>query len=288
MTLVTQPLSNRIAIVFDFDDTLVPDTVDALLESCGIDAMQFRQERIRPLIDQGWDKIMARFYALIEESQRQGNKITHDYLAQLGQTLLPFDGVPDLFDRLRQRAYDLNSKVEVEFYLITCGMVEIARHTCIAPHFKAMWGCEFHYNSQGGITFLKRIVTHTEKTRYLFQLAKGIEQLEGDTDGQTFVYRDIPADQLHIPLTQVIYVGDGASDIPCFSILNQEQGTAIGVYKERTPQEWNQDANITQGQRVVNLAEANYSEDSELSQSLMLAVESVCKQISLRQLSVGE
>jgi hypothetical protein len=75
----------------------------------------------------------------------------------------------------------------------------------------------------------------------------------------------IPADQLHIPLTQVIYVGDGASDIPCFSVLNQEQGTAIGVYKERTPQEWNQDANITQGQRVVNLAEANYSEDSELS-----------------------
>lgn len=288
MTLVTQPLSNRIAIVFDFDDTLVPDTVDALLESCGIDAAQFRQERIRPLIDQGWDKIMARFYALIEESQRQDNKITHDYLVQLGQTLLPFDGVPDLFNRLRQRAYDLNSKVEVEFYLITCGMVEIARHTCIAPHFKAMWGCEFHYNSQGGITFLKRIVTHTEKTRYLFQLAKGIEQLEDDTDGQTFVYRDIPADQLHIPLTQVIYVGDGASDIPCFSILNQEQGTAIGVYKERTPQEWNQDANITQGQRVVNLAEANYSEDSELSQSLMLAIESICKQISLRQLSVGE
>jgi phosphoglycolate phosphatase-like HAD superfamily hydrolase len=288
MTLATKPLSNRIAVVFDFDDTLVPDTVDALLTSCGINAAQFRQERIRPLIDQGWDKIMARFYALIEESQRQDNKITHNYLAQLGQALSPFDGVPELFDRLRQRAYDLNPKVEVEFYLITCGMVEVARNTCIASNFKAMWGCEFHYNSQGGITFLKRIVTHTEKTRYLFQLAKGIEQFAGDADGQTFVYRDIPADQLHIPLTQVIYVGDGASDIPCFSILNQEQGTAIGVYKERTPQEWSQDANITQGQRVANLAEADYSENSELSQSLMLAVESLCKQISLRQLSVGE
>lgn len=288
MTLATKPVSNRIAVVFDFDDTLVPDTVDALLESCGIDAAQFRQEQIRPLIDQGWDKIMARFYALIEESQRQNHKITRDYLAQLGQNLLPFDGVPDLFDRLRHCAHDLNPKVEIEFYLITCGMVEIARNTCIAPYFKAMWGCEFHYNAQGGITFLKKIVTHTEKTRYLFQLARGIEQFDGDADGQTFVYRDIPADQLHIPLTQVIYVGDGASDIPCFSILNQEQGTAIGVYKERTPQEWSQEANITQGQRVVNLAEADYSENSELLRSLILAVESICKQISLYQLSVGE
>ncbi|NEQ19660.1 MAG: DUF2254 domain-containing protein [Microcoleus sp. SIO2G3] len=137
-----------------------------------------------------------------------------------------------------------------------------------------------------GIEFLKKIVTHTEKTRYLFQLAKGIEHHKDD--GQTFVYRDVPQEELHVPLTQVIYVGDGASDIPCFSLLNQEQGVAIGVYKSRTPQDWGRELNITQSQRVVNLAPADYSENSELMQSLMLALESVCKQISLHQLSVGE
>ncbi|MBD2773711.1 HAD family hydrolase [Iningainema tapete] len=286
MTLATKPLSNRIAVVFDFDDTLVPDTVDSLLNSLGISALQFRRERIQPLIDKGWDKILARFYALIEESQQQNNKITQEYLARFGQELAPIDGVPSMFDRLHQSAYELNPKVEVEFYLITCGMVEIARHNCIAPKFKAMWGCEFHYGKDGGIEFLKKIVTHTEKTRYLFQIAKGINH--NKDDGQMFVYRDVPQKELHVPLTQVIYVGDGASDIPCFSLLNQERGVAIGVYKDSTPQEWGQELSITQSQQVVNLATADYSENSELMQSLKLAVESICKQISLHQLSVGE
>lgn len=286
MTLATKPFSNRIAVVFDFDDTLVPDTVDSLLASYGIDALQFRRQQIQPLIDSGWDKILARFYALIAESQRRDDKITREYIAKFGQELACFDGVPEMFEHLQQRARELNPKVEVEFYLITCGMVEIARHHCIAPHFKAMWGCEFHYGKDGEIQFLKKIVTHTEKTRYLFQLAKGIDQQKDD--GQMFVYRDVPQEELHVPLTQVIYVGDGASDIPCFSLLNEEQGTAIGVYKDHTPQEWGQELSMTQSQRVVNLAPADYSQDSELMQSLTLAVESICKQISLRQLSVGE
>jgi phosphoglycolate phosphatase-like HAD superfamily hydrolase len=77
MTIATKLFSNRIAVVFDFDDTLVPDTVDSLLESLDIDALKFRQQRIQPLIDRGWDKILARFYALIEES-KQRVKVTEN------------------------------------------------------------------------------------------------------------------------------------------------------------------------------------------------------------------
>jgi len=289
MTLATKPLSNYIAVVFDFDDTLVPDTVDSLLESLNIEALKFRSQRIQPLVDRGWDKILARFYALIEESKRQGNKITQEYLANFGKNLAPFDGVPEMFDRLRQSAYAINPKVEVEFYLISCGMVEIARNNCIAPNFKAMWGCEFSYGKDGGIEFLKKLVTHTEKTRYLFQLAKGIDNApKNDDEGKNFVDRDASAKKLHVPLTQVIYVGDGASDIPCFSLLNEEQGIAIGVYKDSTPQDWSQEVEISQSQRVINLASAEYSEDSELMRSLTLAVESLAKKISLLQLSVDE
>ncbi|MUL39513.1 HAD family hydrolase [Gloeocapsopsis dulcis] len=283
---LAKPFSNRIAVVFDFDDTLVPDTVDSLLDSRGINALKFRQERIQPLIKSGWDKILARFYALIEESKRQDNKITKEYIASFGEQLQPFDGVTQMFDRLRQSAYQINPQVEIEFYLITCGMVEIAHHNCIAPLFKAMWGCEFHYGKDGGIEFLKKIVTHTEKTRYLFQIAKGIKHHKDD--GQTFVYRDVPVEELHVPLTQMIYIGDGESDIPCFSLLNQEQGTAIALYKNQTPKEWGRELNLTQSQRVANLTPVDYNENSELMRLLMLAVESICKQISLHQLSVGE
>ncbi|MBD2090222.1 haloacid dehalogenase-like hydrolase [Microcoleus sp. FACHB-1515] len=282
----TKPVCPRIAIVFDFDDTLAPDTFDELIKRLELDVNEFRQQRYDPLKAAGWDPVAARFYCLLQESKQRQEKITRDYLIRFGQDLTPFDGVTEMFDCLRQRVQELNSAVELEFYIITGGFAEVVRNTCIAPYFTQIWGCEFHYSDQGAIEFLKRSISHTEKTRYLMHIASGQDQVDGD--GRSFAYRDAAEDQLHIPLSQMIYVGDGASDVPCFSVLNDGGGIAIGVYKGDTAAKWSEQIEVTESQRVMNLAPANYQEDSELIRSLTLAIESLCKQISLRQLSAGE
>lgn len=282
----TKPVCNRIAIVFDFDDTLAPDTFDELIKRLGLDVSEFRQQYYEPLKDAGWDHVAARFYCLIQESKRRKERITKDYLIQFGQELQPFDGVTEMFDRLNQRVQELNSEIKLEFYIITGGFAEVVQHTCIAPYFTRIWGCEFHYDENGEIEFLKRSISHTEKTRYLMNIASGQDQVDGD--GRSFAYRDVSEDQLHIPLAQMIYVGDGASDVPCFSVLNDEDGIVLGVYKGNTAAEWNQQVEVTESQRVINLAPADYQANSELIQSLTLAVESLCKRIALRQLSTGE
>lgn len=282
----TKSVCNRIAIVFDFDDTLAPDTFDELIKRLGLDVKKFRQQRYDPLKAAEWDHVAARFYSLIQESKQRQDKITKDYLIQFGQELQPFEGVTEMFDRLHQRVQELNPKIELEFYMITGGFAEVVRHTCIAPYFTKIWGCEFHYAENGEIEFLKRSISHTEKTRYLMHIASGQDQVDGD--GRSFAYRDVSEDQLYIPLSQMIYVGDGASDVPCFSVLNNEGGIAIGVYKGDTAAKWSEQIEVTESQRVMNLASANYQEESELIRSLTLAVESLCKQISLRQLSTGE
>ncbi|MGF1522268.1 MAG: HAD family hydrolase [Leptolyngbyaceae cyanobacterium] len=289
MVQATHPVSEKIAIAFDFDDILVPDTYDALIESLGFDTDTFRKERYELRKQSGWDAIPARFYSLIEESKRRSEgegKITREYLKEFGQRLKPFEGVTDMFDRLQQKAEAIVPDIAVEFYLITSGFVEIARNTSLAKHFKAMWGCEFHYSETGEVEFLKRSLSHPEKPRYLYYLSKGIDK-QSDQD-LLFVYEDVPPEELTIPLSQVIYVGDGTSDIPCFAMLNREGGTAIGVYKEGTPQDWAEQYQPSKGQRVANLAPANYSENSELMKSLVLAVEGICKKIQLRQLSENE
>lgn len=285
----TRPICNRIALIFDFDDTLAPDTFDQLVQSLGLDIHEFRQNRYDPLKEAGWDPVAARFYCLIAESQQRKDikdKITQDYLIQFGKGLEPFDGVTQMFDGLHQRVQDLNPDVELEFYIITGGFAEVIRNTCIAPCFKQIWGCEFHYAETGEIAFLKRSISHTEKTRYLMQIASGRDRVDGD--GQSFAYRDISEDQLYVPLSQIIYVGDGASDVPCFSVLHDEGGIALGVYKGDTAAAWSQEVEVTESQRVLNLAPADYHEGSELMRSLILAVESLCKQIALRQFSAGE
>lgn len=288
MAKATQLTRNKIAIAFDFDDTLVPDTYDSLIEDLGFDTATFRKERYESLQAVGWDGIPARFFSLINESNNRESdaKITREYLEKFGQQLQPFAGVSDMFARLQKTATAIDSEITIEFYLITSGFVEVARKTNIAKHFKGMWGCEFHYSETGEIEFLKRSLTHAEKPRYLYYISRGINQ-HSDQD-LLFVYDDVPQNELAIPLSQIIYVGDGTSDIPCFAMLNREGGIPIAVYKQGTPDDWTQSYQPSQGERVINLARADYSRDSELMRSLTLAVESICKKIQLQQLSQNE
>lgn len=290
MAKATHPTSEKIAIAFDFDDTLVPDTYSGLIASLGLDVAKFREEQYEARKQQGWDAIPARFYSLIEWSKQQsdpGNKITQEYLADYGKQLQPFEGVEQMFTRLQQRITDLSPNIEIEFYLITSGFVEIARHTTIAQHFKAMWGCEFHYSETGEIECLKKSLSHPEKPRYLYFISKGVREDLQEQD-LLFVYDDLPPEKLEIPLSQIIYLGDGTSDIPCFAMLNREGGIPIGVYEKGTPKEWANHYKPSQGERVANLAPADYSENSELMKSLTLAVEGICKKIELQQFSQGE
>ena len=288
MITSTKPFANRLAVVFDFDETLAPDTFALLVKDMGLDADRFKQERVQPLVDDGWDKYIARAYCLVEESKTRAgeDKITQARLAKVGRELQPYPGVPEMFDRLRQCAQNVVHDVEIEFYLISGGFIEMARNTSIAKNFKAMWGCQFHYGDNGEIKFIKQQMTNTEKTSYLYYLSKG---MDGEKEKDLmYAFDNVAAEKLRIPLTQIIYVGDGASDAPCFAVVNQGGGIGIGLYKGSDRDSWVQQDKIDVNQRVANIAPPDYSENSELMESLTLAVEGICKQIALRRLSIGE
>jgi hypothetical protein len=191
-----------------------------------------------------------------------------------------------MFERLRNCARAIVPEIEVEFYLLTAGFVEIPRASPIAGEFAQLWGCEFHFDEDEAIAFPKQLVTHPEKVRYLLQLAKGLEANGANSPAD--VYRSVPEDEWYVPLNQIIYIGDGASDMPVFTFLNERQGLALGIFKGETADEWRGLQEMHQGRRVENLAPVEYGEDSELIQSLILAVESLCKAIALRRLSTGE
>jgi len=290
MSQATKITSNRIAIVFDFDETLIPDdSFKALLRDCQIDIDSFTNDRVQPLVDENWDQYLARAYCLIKESRQreEGKKITKSKLSKLGEKMKLHEGVVTMFGRLQEQAKKLDTEIELEFYLISGGFVDIARSTSIAKYFKRMWGCEFYYNEKGEIEFLKQQMTHTEKTRYLYYLSKGLDS-ENEKD-LIYNYQDLPEDKLHIPLSQVIYVGDGTSDIPCFSAIRQYGGISIGLYSEKqAAEEWEHLENVSSSQKLSNLVPADYQEDSEMMRSLLLAINSIGNQIALRQLSVGE
>lgn len=287
MNKATIKAKNRLALVFDFDETLAPDTFTALLNYREIDADKLGEERIEPLVEAGWNKKLAQYWALIEAA-RDGefDPITRDDLKSVGEQLELYPDVSNLFDRVREAAAEVSSDIEVEFYLLTAGMLEIPQATAIVDEFDDMWGGELHFDEADELCFVKRTVSESEKIQYLLKLHKGLNMERPFIVDD--VYQSIPDDDWYIPLSQIIYVGDGASDMPVFAYMNEHKGLAIAVFQGDTTDDWEGYERLNENQGIQNLAKSDYTEGSELMQSLTLAVESIAKLIQLRAMSYEE
>lgn len=271
------------AFVFDFDKTLAEDSFVALLRWCRLDPEAFKAERVRPLVEAGWEESLARSYALVQASRRGPTKITRGLLTEVGRTIRLFDGVGEMFPRLREVVSRVTPGVEVEFYILTSGFAEIPRATAIAEEFKAIFGGEFHFDDVGELAYVKKTVPHAEKVNYLLILSKGLKE---EKNNPAHAYRKVPEAELHVPLSQVVYVGDGASDIPAFNLMYRCRGVALGLFSGNEVDAWQSRADLHRDERVENLVRADYRESSDLMRSLTLAAEAIGKRIALRQLNL--
>lgn len=286
MPRATTAFHNRIAILFDFDKTLAPSSFDTLLNSVGLDARPFRDEYIKPLSDEGWDDTLARAHALIRYSRENDLTLTREAVEEAGRNIELYDGVDAMFGRVRDAATAIMPDIEVEFYLLTCGFVGMHRAHPVAEHFDDMWGSEFHYDEDGRVDALKLMITFPEKVRYILQLAKGLGT-EGP-NAPSDVYREMSDEKWHVPLSQMIYVGDGGSDMPAFDLMNDRGGIGIGVFSAEEVEDWAGYDEMHADRRVENLAPADFSEGSELLESIIDGAESMATLIRLRKRGQGE
>ncbi len=276
-----------IALIFDFDDTLAPDSTTGLLRDMGVDAPRFWKETVDPLLAADWDPVPAYLHCLIELSQAGTHgPITRDRLADWGRRLPLHEGVTTLFDRLRAEVQAVDAGVQLEFYLITSGIGDVVRNTPIASAFTDIWASEFSYDETVAIRFPRRIVSFTDKTRYLFHIQKGI--VGPRFRGRPFeVNRKVPDERLRVPFDRMVFVGDGYTDIPCFSLVRKSRGIAFGVWdplhRDRRERAWG----FIEDGRVSNLNHARYEPTAELYQMLEMAVTSLARRIALAGHSYG-
>jgi len=275
-------MSDVIALVFDFDDTLAPDSTSGFLEHIGVDTAHFWSEHVDPLLATGWDPVPAYLHAMIELSRTgQYGKIDQALLSNWGRTLPLHSGVETLFSRLRSEVRSVQPQVQLEFYLISSGIGDVVRHTRVADEFTQIWASEFVYDDTGGIAFPKKIVSFTDKTRYLFHVQKGI--IGPAFESQPFeVNRKVSEDRLRVPFDQMVFVGDGYTDIPCFSLVRQAGGIAFGVWDPKHRDKRSRAWGFIEDGRVNNLNQARYDEDAELYQWLEEAVISLAKRIAVK------
>ena len=276
-------MQNIIAVVFDFDDTLAHDSTSSFLDSLGIDVSTFWNKRVDSLRASGWDPIPAYLYEMIQESKSRSasDRITKDRLAAWGKKIEFYPGVQAIFAQLEKQLESINPDAKIEFYLISSGIKEIIKHTKIVKHFSDFWACDFSYNAKGEIEFPRNIISFTDKTRYLFHISKGL--IGPEFANKPFeVNRAIPREKLRIPFQQMIFVGDGYTDIPCFSLVKKEGGQAIAVYDPHNKEKWGRAWGFVENNRVSNLAPTDYRKTSSLHHSLVMAVTLVAQRMKLQ------
>ncbi|MGQ0657067.1 MAG: haloacid dehalogenase-like hydrolase [Chromatiales bacterium] len=275
-------MQDIIAVIFDFDDTLAPDSTTGYLRRLGADTARFWKEDVNTLIRQDWDPVPAYLFTMIAQS-RGGviPPITRENLAQWGRDLPLHAGVETLFARLRNCAKEVHPRVAIEFYLISSGLGDVVRNTRIAQEFTDIWASEFHYDEKGHALFARRIVSFTDKTRYLFHIQKGIIGPPSRANPLA-VNKKVSPHQIRIPMHQFIFIGDGMTDIPCFSLVTKEEGIAVGVYDRNHVEKWSDAFNFVSEGRVKTLYSANYTEQSDLSTFLLMAVRNKAESIVVR------
>lgn len=217
-----------IAFLYDFDKTLCTTDMQnyAFIPSLGLTPEAFwaeangfgRKNRI--------DGVLAYMYIMIQEAKRRNLPFTRADLVEKGRGIELFPGVESWFDRIN--GFGAGEGVQVEHYVISSGLREIIEGSSISGAFKEIYASEFYYDEDGRPVWPKLAVNFTAKTQFVYRINKGVLDVSDDKT----LNASMPDDSKRVPFTNMIYVGDGLSDVPCMKMMRAYGGQALAVYQE--------------------------------------------------------
>jgi hypothetical protein len=290
-----------IAIIWDFDQTLIPGyQEEPLFRAYGVDATQFWAEvrelvgfyAHRGLVVSSDTVYLNHILTYVKEGPFAG--LSNVRLRQLGAELPFHPGMPEFMDRvtaaIQSRPESQAHDITVEHYIVSTGLRQMILGSKVAPHVKGVWASEFieeaatpgFLNRQASLPITEAAITqvgyfvdNTSKTRAIWEINKGVNIYPEQIDVNSMI---APGDR-RVPLKNMIYVADGPSDIPVFSILNQYGGRTLGVYNPGDPGHFKSVKSLRDQDRVQHFAEADYREGSNAAQWIMATLEELAMDI---------
>lgn len=197
------------------------------IPSVGVKSSDFWQEAEDLAKKHEGDQILM-YMGLMLEKARQAKKPVHrEDFQKHGKTIELFDGVDTWFDRIT--SYGKAQKVNVEHYLISSGNAEIIMGTPIHKFFKRIYASKYAFNENDVADWPALAINYTTKTQYLFRINKGYLDLTDDKNINKYVAKS----KRPVPFENIIYLGDGPTDVPCFRLVKDQGGLSIAVYRPR-------------------------------------------------------
>ena len=265
---MSKPQKPIIAIMYDFDKTLCTRDMQeyGFIPSLNMTSQEFWGEVGTLSKEKVMDPILAYLYHMLKKAQEKGLSITKDSLVSLGGDIQYYPGVEEWFERINE--YGRENGVEIEHYVISSGIKEIIEGSTINKHFKKVYACEFLYDQNDKAVWPKLTVNYTNKTQFLFRINKGVLDVWEDEKLNAFV----PEDERRVPFKNMIYIGDGLTDVPCMRLVKANNGQSIAVFHKRKKEIA---AQLLAENRVDFITEANYSKNSELDGIVKTIIEKI-------------
>ena len=250
-----------VAFLYDFDKTLCTTDMEdyAFIPSLGMTPREFWSVANGFGHANRMDGILAYMYTMIQESEKRRLPFTRESLREMGRDIVLFPGVQEWFGRIN--AFGDSQGVQVEHYIISSGLREIIEGSSISGEFKEIYASEFYYDEAGKPVWPKLTVNFTAKTQFVYRINKGVLDVSDDKT----LNDSMPDDSKRVPFTNMVYMGDGLSDVPCMKMMRAYGGQAIAVYQESN--RVGVEDLLAKG-RVDFIFPADYSEGTALDQTV--------------------
>lgn len=282
-------MANIIAVIWDFDKTLVNGYMqDPIFKEYGVEARAFWDE-VNALPDKYWREqrvkvnretiYLNHFINCTRKGMFPG--LNNQKLRAYGRELVFYPGIPDIFERTKAlvageskyREYD----IKVEHYVVSTGMAEIIRGSAVMDHAEAVWGCEFIEEDFGQgrvISELGYTIDNTSKTRAIFEINKGVPQ-----NPHIDVNSKMPESLRRVRFENMIYIADGPSDIPAFSLVGARGGSTFAIYPKGDWKAMGQVEQMRMDGRIDMFAEADYTEGTTADMWICTKIRQIAERI---------
>ena len=245
------------AIAYDFDGTLARGNIQEnsfIPTTLGIKKEDFWNNVKELSEENNMDEILSYMYLIVTKAYGAGAKITREELSKHGKTVKYFNGMEEFFERIND--YAAQKGISIEHYIVSSGTKEMIDGTTIANKFKNIYASSFMYDEYGKPTWPALAINYTTKTQYLYRISKGILNAWDNK----LINKYIPENKRRILFENMIYIGDGETDVPAMKLLKTNGGTSIAVYDENKETA----KTLLEQNRVNYIAKADYTDGSEI------------------------
>lgn len=261
-----------VAIMYDFDGTLAKGNIQEynFIPALNMTSDSFWKEVGQLAKNNNMDNVLAYMYMMLRKAEAADISITKAAFYEYGKNISFYDGVLEWFDRINE--YGKSLGLDIHHYVISSGIKEMIEGTDVAKNFDKIYACSYMYNIDNIAKWPALCVNYTNKTQFLFRINKGVLDVY---DSKVNDY--MREEEKHIPFSNMIYLGDGETDIPCMKLVKNFGGKSIAVYDSVSRKKVAE--KMLAEERINFYSEADYRDDEKLDQYVKKSIKEIADKL---------